>query len=40
MFFLNVLRFLLTSNTEGGCDDIYKLDGQGKLDPLLVQSLS
>ena len=24
----------------GGCDDIYKLDGQGKLDPLLMQSNS
>ena len=22
----------------GGCDDIYKLDGQGKLDPLLIQA--
>ena len=22
----------------GGCDDIYKLDSQGKLDPLLMQS--
>ena len=24
----------------GGCDDIYKLDSQGKLDPLLMQSPS
>ena len=24
----------------GGCDDIYELDGQGKLDPLLIQSPS
>ena len=24
----------------GGCDDIYELDGQGKLDSLLIQSPS
>ena len=33
-------RFSSATTHVGGCDDLYALDGEGKLDPLLNETLS
>lgn len=32
-----VPQIFINNQHVGGCDDLHRLDGQGKLDPLLVQ---
>lgn len=36
----SVPQIFINNQHVGGCDDIYKLDQQGQLDPMLVQPVS